>query len=498
VPVAIRAITRIQDADDANLTLSSGTNGYAITWDNATGKFVMAAAGGAPFADSTAIVKGSSDATKLLRFEVDGFTSGQTRVLTPPDQDGTIAVLERAQTFTADQTFGATALDVDITNKSIGVGDSASSSARIYAFASTSDSNVYTFRGNRLHTTTKTGYEPFENVSYSFDITNNGSGTKTAIGLVNSVRSFGGSAYSVVIGSQYQVYHRGTSTCSSLYGFIARAGGGVVGSGTITNAYGASIGLDTVGGTITNFYAIAGGVTGNFSNTAITNYYGAHIRNATPGSGGAITNNYGLYISSITSGGTLNYAIYTNDGLSRLGDQLSIVGSADRQQFTVTGYSTQSVPVGAIVGNDAVTNSVANVLAIQKNSTGTPDAGFGSGLLFQLKSSTTADQDAGRLVYKWATATHASRQAQSDWTVYDYSAERTVISIGANGSAGLLGFYGVTPVVKQSGTGETTGFTAGAGTGVNDDSTFSGNVGATAYRINDIVKALKNYGLLAS
>jgi hypothetical protein len=35
------------------------------------------------------------------------------------------------------------------------------------------------------------------------------------------------------------------------------------------------------------------------------------------------------------------------------------------------------------------------------------------------------------------------------------------------------------------------------GSGVNDQSTFTGNVGSTAYRINDIVKALKNQGLLA-
>ena len=52
-------------------------------------------------------------------------------------------------------------------------------------------------------------------------------------------------------------------------------------------------------------------------------------------------------------------------------------------------------------------------------------------------------------------------------------------------------------IVQQSGTGEGTGFMAVGGTGVNDQSTFTGNVGSTAYRINDIVKALKNQGLLA-
>jgi hypothetical protein len=60
-----------------------------------------------------------------------------------------------------------------------------------------------------------------------------------------------------------------------------------------------------------------------------------------------------------------------------------------------------------------------------------------------------------------------------------------------------IGFFNATPVVQQSGTGEATGFVAGSNTAVNDDSTFTGNVGSTAYRINDIVKALKNLGLLA-
>jgi hypothetical protein len=61
---------------------------------------VVSAGSTLPVPDTTALVAGSADATKLLRFEVDGFTAATTRVLTPPDQDGTLAVLERAQTFT--------------------------------------------------------------------------------------------------------------------------------------------------------------------------------------------------------------------------------------------------------------------------------------------------------------------------------------------------------------------------------------------------------------
>ena len=43
-----------------------------------------------PVPDTTAIVEGSADATKLLRFEVDGFTTATTRVITPPDADITL------------------------------------------------------------------------------------------------------------------------------------------------------------------------------------------------------------------------------------------------------------------------------------------------------------------------------------------------------------------------------------------------------------------------
>ncbi len=52
----------------------------------------------------------------------------------------------------------------------------------------------------------------------------------------------------------------------------------------------------------------------------------------------------------------------------------------------------------------------------------------------------------------------------------------------------------------QSGstTGITTGFTAGGGTAVTDSSTFTGGIGTTAYRISDIVRNLKNLGVIAS
>lgn len=67
--------------------------------------FTGGAGSAPPFTDATAIIMGSADNTKLLRIEVDGFTAGATRILTPPNANATIAGLQIAQTFTEVQTF---------------------------------------------------------------------------------------------------------------------------------------------------------------------------------------------------------------------------------------------------------------------------------------------------------------------------------------------------------------------------------------------------------
>jgi len=61
-----------------------------------------------------------------------------------------------------------------------------------------------------------------------------------------------------------------------------------------------------------------------------------------------------------------------------------------------------------------------------------------------------------------------------------------------------IGFFNATPIVQPATTGTTTGFTAGAGTAVLSDSTFTGNTGASAYTIGDVVRALKTLGFLAA
>lgn len=79
-----------------------GAAGTALTDVAGDGVLSWAAGGGGstlPIADTTAVVKGSVDDTKLLRFEVDGFTTATTRVLTAPNFDGTIATLSGTETL---------------------------------------------------------------------------------------------------------------------------------------------------------------------------------------------------------------------------------------------------------------------------------------------------------------------------------------------------------------------------------------------------------------
>jgi len=96
------------------LDCSGNANGGAITAD-ASGILSCTddESGGLPVVDTTSIAEGSADATKEVRFEVDGLTTGTVRVLTVPDFDLTIAGTA-APTFTTSITVtGGGVLDAD-------------------------------------------------------------------------------------------------------------------------------------------------------------------------------------------------------------------------------------------------------------------------------------------------------------------------------------------------------------------------------------------------
>lgn len=63
----------------------------------------------APFLDTHAVVEGSADSTKKLRFEVDGLTTATTRVLTPLDADYTLG--DRVNLGTEQASTSGTSID---------------------------------------------------------------------------------------------------------------------------------------------------------------------------------------------------------------------------------------------------------------------------------------------------------------------------------------------------------------------------------------------------
>ena len=97
--------------------------------------------------------------------------------------------------------------------------------------------------------------------------------------------------------------------------------------------------------------------------------------------------------------------------------------------------------------SDAVTVAVTNVATLGHNSTGTPAAGFGGGLVMNLESSTTEAQTAAALNWLWNDATHATRKADLVAYAYDTAARELWRGRGA-GAAPAIGFLGAAPSAR--------------------------------------------------
>ncbi len=89
-------------------------------------------------------------------------------------------------------------------------------------------------------------------------------------------------------------------------------------------------------------------------------------------------------------------------------------------EYTITGTGTvvamQTSPAfltsTSITAITATTSSNDVLETLTNNSSGTPAASYGLSRLIQLKTTTTDSQTAGKEIFSWATATHASRQSQ--------------------------------------------------------------------------------------
>lgn len=98
--------------------------------------------------------------------------------------------------------------------------------------------------------------------------------------------------------------------------------------------------------------------------------------------------------------------------------------------------------------NDAVTNTVSNLLTLRHLSTGTPASGFGTDININLES-TTAERAAALIRTAWITATDASRAARLRFFVFD-TAARIAMDMEASGTAPKIGFLGAAAVARPT------------------------------------------------
>lgn len=115
------------------------------------------------------------------------------------------------------------------------------------------------------------------------------------------------------------------------------------------------------------------------------------------------------------------------------------------QGITATGSTLFDLHV---YENNSTTSAVDNLVCIDHKSTGTPAAGFGSGLLWTLASSTTVQQNAFQIASDWLVATHASRGSELTFSgVFNASALTKVASLAlsaATTATFTLGVAGTT------------------------------------------------------
>lgn len=132
----------------------------------------------------------------------------------------------------------------------------------------------------------------------------------------------------------------------------------------------------------------------------------------------SFANPYVLNVAGIEFTGNIKTASFQATGTAQFvsGIEVGVSGDTYVRRFGTgqiqfnNGVAGQWASLLAGV-RDAGTTTITNGLTIGHQSTGTPAANFGSALLFNLNSSTTADQNAAQVASIWTDPTHATRTA---------------------------------------------------------------------------------------
>jgi hypothetical protein len=319
--------TNIQ-AYDADLTAWAGKTAPTGTVVGDTDTQVLT---NKTFRDSTFSITDESDTSKVLAFQLSGIATATTRTLTIPNASGTIALTSDLGSYQPlDATL--TALAAYNTNGIL-----------TQTAADTFTGRTITGTASRVSVANGSGVGG--NPTIDIDSAYVGQSTITTVGTVttgtwNAGRvaatitantSFEGSAtYSV--GTASETYGLRQQTNYNIADTNLKQGGRFTTQANLTS------------GALSELVGVLGLIQGNGSGGTTTLAEGFWARNdaasghtittsvgfrAKDGSGaGTVGTQYGLYVDGMTKGGTGNFAIYTNAGLVRFGDAVTMTSTA--------------------------------------------------------------------------------------------------------------------------------------------------------------------------
>lgn len=169
----------------------------------------------------------------------------------------------------------------------------------------------------------------------------------------------------------------------------------------------------------------------------------------------------GLFTLSLFGSHTLNQVLNVANSSSGIGAQIQATSGVGAIISSNTGYAAEFdiSPVSA--------NTSEKIINVYRNSTGTPAAGMGGYINYQLKDASNFTQDAGRLQYEWSTATSATRTS--------------LFRLKGVTNAALIDWMTVDSAGGVTSNGTTTGFVAANGvTGISAaGSSFGGSFSST-------------------
>jgi len=439
-------VSRVQDCSDVNVTLGAGVDGYSITYDHASGKFVLSSVSGVGISK----IQDADDVNFSLGAGVDGYTV---------NYDHGIGKFVLTAPVVPDPPGISNIQDAGDVNFSLGAG------VDEYAICWDNNTSKFVLRAVAVGSFLLSSGATDGAVDQAQAFT---SGVKTGLVFpsadketaIKLAKANGSTAVLTVDTSNNRIGINKTPAYDlDVYGVV---------KAYKPNTHDVFIVTSTLGYRGYSVF-VAGESQPRFYNIAHALWFG--------GGASAVDVTLGRYAAGV----------------------LKINGNGAVGSLVISGNFGVGIDSPTVLvdfsKSDAVTKAVTNVLTVRHASSGTPAAGFGVALTFALESTTTENQSAGRVYAVWSEATHATRKAQVVFTAYD-TAEREGIRIGANGSRATIGFLGATPSAQLAHVADVKGdYAAGD---LDSEAEVISMANALAAAINSLNALVETFGLRAS